>query len=384
LPSEEIETAVAVAPEIPSSRVEDDSFVEERSATTGTKTPEEDRATFVSRVAEKIRTLAATSENGDTVSGTAGTDSSADLSVATPVPVPVDNEAGGEATGTGEIDESRDAAVKVPVKPAAETPILPDSYRRSLKAYGWEDAAIDKNLQTMGKDFIDTAAKIHSNRNSEVGQWAEAGRQAREQQSKSGVTPQQTALSSAGSLQSLDVEKLKEEYGEDALITKLVLPMSAMIERINWMLPAVQETQQRASQAEQDALLRQIDGFFGSKEMDAFKEIYGSGNELTTEHFTARNKVLEMADALVVGASMQHRRLSSADALQMAHDSVSSGFKKQEARVEIKGQLTKRAKGVTLRPSSRQPVKRSGEGMTREELVKVVSQKLAAMRGDNS
>ena len=110
MPSEEIETAVA--PEIPSSRVEDDSFAEEKSATTGTKTPVEDRAAFVSRVREKIRTLAATSDNGDTVSGTEGTDSSADPSVATPAPVPVENEAGGEATGTGETDESKDAAVK--------------------------------------------------------------------------------------------------------------------------------------------------------------------------------------------------------------------------------------------------------------------------------
>jgi len=383
LPSEEIETAVA--PEIPSSRVEDDSSAEEKSATTGTKTPVEDRAAFVSRVMEKIRTLAATSDNGDTVSGTEGTDSSADPSVATPAPVPVENEAGGEAggeaTGTGETDESKDAAVKVPVKPDAETPTLPDSYRRSLKAYGWEDADIDKNLQVMGKDFIDTAAKIHSNRNSEVGQWAEAGRQAREQQSKSGTTPQ-TAPPNAGSLRSLDVEKLKEQYGEDALITQLVLPMNAMIEQVNRILPAVQETQQRASQAEQDALLRQIDGFFGSREMDAYKTVYGSGDKLTEEHYTARNKVLEMADALVVGASLQHRRLSSADALQMAHDSVSSGFKKQEARAEIKGQLAKRANGITLRPSSRQPVKRSGAGMTREELVKTVGQKLAAMRGD--
>jgi len=370
LPTEEIETA-EVSEAVPAN---EESFAEERSAPVVEETPVEDRAAFASKIGEKLRALKLDSDSDDEISGT---DESAD-----PAETPV---AGADAVKPEENVESQDAAVKAPAKSGVETPTLPDSYRRSLKAYGWEDADIDHNLQVMGRDFIDTAAKIHSNRNSEVGQWAEAGRQAREQQQHAvdtTVSPARQGASPTGGLQPLDVAELTKEYGEDALITKVVLPMNAMIEQMNRMLPAVQETQRRANQAEQDMLLQQIDGFFGGKGMDTYKDVYGSGDKLKEEHFAARNKVLEMADALVVGASLQHRKLSFGDAMQMAHDSVSSGFKKQEARAEIKGQLTKRARGTTLRPSSRQSAKKSGEGMTHEELVKVVGQKLAAMRGD--
>ena len=376
MPSEEIETAVAVASPETSPQASDDSFADERSASpVAEQTPTEDRAAFVSKVSETLRNLKLESNSDDEISGT---DVPADPSGATPV---VD----GDAANPEETAESLDAAVKAPEKLGAETPTLPDSYIRSLKAGGWTDEKIALNLRVMGKDFIDTAATIHSSRNHEVGLWAEAGRQAREQQQQQSqrAPAQQTAMPGTGVLPLLNVEELKKEYGDDALITRVVAPMNAVIEQMNRMLPAVQETQRRANQAEQDMLFQQIDGFFGSKGMAAYKDVYGdNGAVLKEEHFTARNKVLEMADALVVGASLQHRKLSSADALQMAHDSVSSGFKKQEARAEIKQQLTKRAAGVTLKPSSRNSSKRSGGGLTHEELVKKVSAGLAAMRED--
>lgn len=49
----------------------------------------------------------------------------------------------------------------------ADSPTLPDSYRRSLKAYGWTDDEIAQNLKSLGSSFIGTAAKIHSNRNAD-------------------------------------------------------------------------------------------------------------------------------------------------------------------------------------------------------------------------
>jgi hypothetical protein len=354
--------------------------------------PAVDREAVEAKVGNKLAELF----GDDADAGAASDDGSADSSKA-----PDNAEADGASvvgetsttaddTGEGEEEKKEEAVAKAPQK-GANVPTLPDSYRRSLKAYGWEDAEIDKNLAVLGNDFIATAAKIHSNRNAEVGQWAEVGRQAREQQTAAAAAANSgkdvtKASSPSSGLQPIDVESLKKEYGDDTLITKFVGPFNAAIEQINTkvgqmdaILPLIEQMQQRAHQAELDMMSRQIDGFFGDKDLASYKEVYGAvGSELSKDHLTARNKVLEMADALIVGAQMQNRKLSFGEAMRMAHDSVSSGFKKQEVREELKQKLTTRAKGITLKPSSHKAPASNGP-VSRADLERRVAAKLKAL-----
>jgi hypothetical protein len=259
--------------------------------------------------------------------------------------------------------------------PAKAQP-FPAAYRRSLKAYDWTDEEINEAAKQPG--FLTTAAKIHQNRNKEVSGWAEAGRKA--QQSSQAPKPE-PAVAATG-LTPIDAAKLKAQYGDEALIDALVGPVNLAIERMNQMLPVVQQTQQRAQMAHGETLVRQIDGFFSGKGMESYKETYGTDTAtLTGEQLAGRNKVLEFADALTAGAQLQGRTLPLNDAMQLAFDAVSGGTKTQAARKELTKSLQTRAKGVTLKPGSRGTNLNASPAKGRSDLEKRVKSSLSAVLG---
>lgn len=250
----------------------------------------------------------------------------------------------------------KEAAVKPPVaKPATgNSPTLPESIRRSLKAYGWEDAEIDSNLKSLGASFITTASKIHDNRNTETARMAAEGRAARERASaeaaQRAANPQQ-----AEALKPLDVAALKTKYGEDKMVDEIAGPINAVIAQINQMMPQVQQSQKAARDAEMSSFGKKIEDFFGSKALKPYAKLYGdsAAGELVQDNWNARNKVLETADALMYGAKQQGRTITLEAAMEQAHDSVSSGFKVAAVRAGIKKELVTRSKGITLRPANK-------------------------------
>lgn len=262
-----------------------------------------------------------------------------------------DDAAESEPVEKTETEETENATE---VEAAAEddkAPTLPDSYRRSLKSYGWEDKEIDKNLRVLGTDFINTAAKIHANRNEEVSRWADAGRAARQQthataQEPAGLQP----------LKALDVKALEDHYGKDEMVKEIAGPVNAMIQQINAIIPLIQASQHNAQQSEVEKLSQQIEGFFGDKKLESMREFIGDSSglkPLTESQQKVRNTILEMADALVLGARGQNRRLTLSEALQHSLDSVSGEFKEQGIRKTIKTTMQKRQKGISLQPSGR-------------------------------
>lgn len=283
-----------------------------------------------------------------------------------------------EEKETPKVEEA--AAAPAP-KPAEKAPTLPEAYRRSLKAYEWTDEEINEAARQPG--FLTTAAKLHQTRSKEIAAWAEMGRQ----QKKTTDTPSKDAVQQSGQqadngpvqLKPVDAAKLKKQYGEEALIDEIVGPVNQTIAEINRILPLVQQTQARSQQAQIESLTRQVDGFFSGKDMATYKEQYGADSgSLNDGQLQARQKVLEMADALIVGARQQHRMLSFDEAMQMAHDSVSIGTVKQAARNEITTQLKARNKAISMKPSARGTVKAS-PAQSRTELEKNVKGKLAAL-----
>lgn len=284
-----------------------------------------------------------------------------------------------EEAATETTDEQTEAAAK-PAANAGKSPTLPAAYRRSLKAYDWTDEEIDAAAQQPG--FLATAAKIHANRVKETQAWADAGRKAKEAQT-AGQQPQKDAAPSTTQQQGLkpiDAEALKAEYGDEALIDKLVGPLNATIAQINSILPVVQQTQQRAAMSQAEQLGRQIDGFFGGKEMEPYRELYGANGKLSQEHFAARNKVLEFADYLIGGALQNGRSLSFDEAMTLAHDAISGGTKEQAARQKIVAQAKTRNKGLTLKPGARGS-NLNTPAKTRGDLEKRVNQGLRAVLG---
>lgn len=258
---------------------------------------------------------------------------------------------GDAETKEDEVVEEAAAEGEKPADKAGEVskaPTLPAAYRRSLKAYEWTDEEIDR--AATDPNFLTTAAKIHATRNAETAKTAELGRQARQQN----TTQQQDTSAAITALKLVDSAALKKQYGEDALIDSIVSPINAVVEQINKILPVIQQTQQKSQTAELETLGRQIEGFFGGAELKPYTELYGLDlSKLNDKQLESRNKVLETADALIVGAKLQGRTMSLGDALTLAHDSVSGTFKTQAARTTIKTQLKARERGITLKPGNR-------------------------------
>lgn len=258
-----------------------------------------------------------------------------------------------EATAEGESDGDGAAATEVPT--------LPDSHRRSLKAYGWDDSEIDAALTENPDGFRRTASKMHESRVAESQQWAALGRQARqsstetddddaiEQPAQRQSKQVRQPINKSGRMAEIDTVALKAKYGDDPMVDEIVGPVNAAIKQINQVLPGLTDAVQvvRATQAEQ--LEKQVDGFFnGLKNYDKF---YGKDTATCSdEQFEKRNAVLGLADAMVVGAAQQGRRISTADAMQLAHESVSASQRERTIREGIRTSVKKRSKSITLKP----------------------------------
>jgi hypothetical protein len=243
-------------------------------------------------------------------------------------------------------------------QPAADSglPILPAAYRRSLKGYEWTDDEIDAALKQGGQSFVTTASKLHQNRNTELARWADAGRAARQQQQAPGAQSAQPSTQQRDNddLSPVDVAALKAKVGDEELAAAIVDPINRVVERTNRVAQQVRESQYRAQQAELETLNKQINQFFGGKELEPYKEVYGAGAATDSQgQMAARNKVLEYADALIGGARLQGRQLSNAEALQMAHDSVTGPIKDQAARTKLVAQVKQRERGITMKPNAR-------------------------------
>ncbi len=294
---------------------------------------------------------------------------------------PVTVEPTGEAS-TGEPAEEQPQGSETPA------PTFPQAWRRTLHAYDWTDDEIADALSqepNARASFMATAQKLHSNRNAELAKWAEMGRRERDSQSDPAATPikgsvEPTVEPGAEAFAPANIDALIEKHGNEDLVREIAEPFNDMMKRINEVLPDLMSGVQSIRDSRQQALARQIDQFFGSEDLKSYEEVYGlDSKDLSDDQVGTRNKVLEFADALVAGASLQGRKLSTEEALVLAHDSVSGEFKEKAIRTEIRKSVTVRAKGISLKPTGK-TVQKTGP-KTREELEKDVRGRLTAVFG---
>jgi len=265
-----------------------------------------------------------------------------------------------KGTEAAETDEEK------PVKPT-----LPESYRRSLVAYGnWTDEEINAHFEANPKMFLEMAGKLHHNRNAETAGYADAGRQARAAavQPNAGSAVPDKKL--PGKMEPVNAAALIEKHGQEDLVNDLLSPVNDVIQQINTILPQLEESRQEAQRSRNEVLGKQIETFFTAKEMKPYVKVYGDVTKtaLTEVQNQNRNKVLEQADAIVIGAKLQRRQLTVDEALLMAHDSVAGEFKEQVIRADLKRKTKKRAKGTTVRPSHRGKPPAGGKPSTRKQL----------------
>lgn len=334
------------------------------------KEPEFDRAALEAKVSKGLAAL-----RDEPAEPAAEPKPAAEEPAAEPVEEPATAEAAVEEPAEPD-EEPKEGEEKPEQQPEAKKPTgptLPAAYRRSLKAYDWSDEEIDSAFKANPAEFTVTAQRLHSNRNTELARWADAGRAARTAQEQAAPrekpAPSPHLDTTKGTIKPVDVAAMVEKYGNEELVTEIAGPVNAAIELINAVLPDLMTGVQSIHASRQDTLTRQIDGFFGGDELKSYAEFYGQASASMTEpQVQNRNKVLELADSLIAGAAQQGRKLTTDEALTLAHDSVSGGFKVQAIRKDIKTKVAARGKGLTLKPSTAQgkgpaggPVKNAAE-----------------------
>lgn len=250
-------------------------------------------------------------------------------------------------------------------------PTIPDAYRRSLRAYGWEDEEIDTNYQTLGDQFLRTAERIHSNRNKELADWAAAGRQIRETPG-----PESTPISEAPVLLPVDTTKLKEQWGDDEMIDAIVAPVNQIIDRINAIVPQLEKGQQVAQQAEFDRVRNDVETFFALDMLKPYETVYGLNGSVSDSQLGHRNQVLDTAFSLMAGATALGRQTPPlTDALTMAHDMVAAEFKDATVKQTVVNEARQRQKGLSLKPAASNS-KHDDADLSRRQLEQRVQQRL--------
>lgn len=383
-PSEGVETAAD--PELAAATSNDVGSFEGREVPDAT--PEKTMDQFVKETQAKLSKV----HNGEPV------EDAADEAVQDEAPDEVEetqDEAveGDEAEAAAEGDEAQPEAkvekkTVAPAKPEANVPTLSDQMERSLIAYGFTKEQITQNAKAMGAGFLQFAAQVHANRRSEIAQWSQAGRVAKQNglAGEQGGNQQQAPKQDAKPIVSFDqkavVDGLQKKYGNDPMVADIVeamsAPMNAALAAINAVLPDLQAGQKEVKSQGEQALLKEINGFFTGDTLKPYAALYGDGKKgLTPEQREVRNRLLEEADALSLGAKMQGRSLTTAEALTAAHDIVSSDFKVTAARQSVRKESKQRERGIQQRPSNR--AKPSTGNLTMDQFEKRTAERLAAL-----
>ncbi len=246
-------------------------------------------------------------------------------------------------------DEDEEAEGAEP--PPASEAIVPAAYRRSLKAYQWTDEEIDNAARANPANFLATAAKLHESRNAQTREMSELGRRLKEQQ-KAAEAGKESVLPTK--FDPLDIAALKKTYGENEPFIRQLEGLNKVVEFANTVMPWMQASQARQQAAELDALSRQIDGYFGSKDLEAYSDVYGKrGAQLDDKQLTARQQVLDTAELVLSGARQLGRTLTLEDALTIAHDAVSGPVREGKAREKIVKEVKSRQAALSLRPGGR-------------------------------
>jgi len=288
-------------------------------------------------------------------------------------------------------DESKDDEVVASDEPKADEgetpsePTLPAAWRRSAKAREWTDEEIDVFVKANTEVAMKTFERIHTSRAEEIARFAELGRKAKEQSPKAPLSEKAAEavvdILPKG-LQPIDVDAVTEKFGNEELVRELAGPINQAIEQIQKLGPLVQQGAKAIEQSHRETLERQITDFFAGEELKPYAKVYGDAKAdggIVKEQQQNRWKVLEIADAIVAGATMQGRSMGVNEALLMAHDSVASEFKEQVIRSDIKTKVKQRADTISVKPSSHKTTPTDGKPRTRQELVRQVEEKMSGV-----
>lgn len=282
------------------------------------------------------------------------------------------------------VTESAESVASSVTKPADKLKSIPDAYFRAAVHQGWKPDEI-KELYKQNPELANkTFSRLYDSTNQLSRDFAAIGRTKQEQ-----TTKQQTVVPKPGEqrpeFKGVDIEKLRKEYDNDPLVdvvAQLQEQNKLLFEQVQ-KVPA-QSTEQTDEQTlrlqiqEEQLVQKEITSFFKDTGMKPYKEFYGDvdWDKLPNEQKANRWSVVELADQIITGAEAQGRKMNVDEALMLAHLSISEPLREQIIREQIKSDVVKRNKSLTLKPNSSKPAENI-KPTTRNDLETITAQRLA-------
>lgn len=273
-------------------------------------------------------------------------------------PTPVEKPAGDKESAT---PDTKEPEVQKESADTDERPAIPDSHYRAMLHKDWKPEDIAEFYDANPKLALKVFAKGYEEINAVSKQLGELGQKARQLREPSAAPVVAPTTNRKAEVKAL----LRKEYEDSPAL-------EALVDLIPDAKPEYRPTVDPAASQEveierQVAVRQQINGFFGADEMNVFGDFYGKVSQvgdwgqLTPGQRANRTEVCNRAQNILDGAAFSGMQLSSAEALEMAHLSVTAPLAEQFVRERIVKSVQKRAAGVTLKPSgSKTPAPAAG------------------------
>lgn len=302
---------------------------------------------------------------------------SEDDSESTPEDDKADDDEAEDDTTPDEEEKEEGKEIEDEKKEAGDSPTLPASYYRAAIHQGWKPEEIESFFKERPEQAIQTFEKIYETTNNLSKEWANWGRRKHQDDEKKEEKP-----SSKPEFKGVDIEKLRKDYDGDPIVDMIAAMQDqnkALFDAVQGMTQAkpadkVGEKASRTVAQEDAALQQQIDQFFTDPEMKPYTDFYGEGKDwekLDKGQQLQRWAVLEMADNMMDGTQIHGKEMSVSEALTLAHLSISEPVREKAIRTELTSKLQKRAKGLSLKPTSKKRVKEEKPNSPQELEAKV-------------
>lgn len=277
-----------------------------------------------------------------------------------------------------------------------DAPTIPEHLFRAARHHGWEVQEISDLYKQNPKLAEKTLIKIHDDMNKVSQVYSKWGKISKQQQT---AMPQQQQTDNTQQQQVddfVDIAKLRKEYEDNPLVDVISTLNEGLKKVVDGQKP--QQTQQQTDMPQQDtfqddmAAIQQINSFLGSEDMKYFNDYYGpiaddSGiplldwRSLQPGQQANRKALVQEADLILAGADIIGKKMTVADALNMAHLTLTAPMQGQIARKKVTSELKKRSKGITLRSSGSKKAADKGGQKTEEQLVAITEQRLKRLYG---
>jgi hypothetical protein len=272
-------------------------------------------------------------------------------------PTPVKPEA--EAKPSIPMPEAKPA--EEPVKPAETTVMpLPDAYVRAAIHQGWTEQEVKDQYKANPELTTRTLGKLYESTNKLSKDFAALGR-AKKAAPASAPTPMPAPVVPAAPVADPLITKLQEAYGDDPIVDvvkDLKAKLTAYESKATEPAPA---SEQPVNTEAMTAIRQEVNTFFTNPAMKSYSEFYGDNvaklgdktwDGISDEQKAHRWEVLGVAQDILVGAAAQGRAMDVPEAMEKAHLIVSEPVRTKVVRNDLMAQVVKRAKGMTLKPSS--------------------------------